>query len=65
MVYIAMISCMHLKKVPGYSISYKFTDIAELVINNECVKFERFLVNSKNFKIKLDYKFVDDDGHNW
>ena len=29
------------------------------------VELERFLVNSENFKIKLNYEFVDDDGENW
>ena len=26
------------------------------------VEFEKFLVNSENFQIKLNYEFVDDDG---
>ena len=40
-------------------------DVAETVLIKHCVKFNRFLVNSKSFKIKLNYELVDDDGENW
>lgn len=40
------------------------TDEAESVLH-ECVALERFLVNSENFKIRLNYEFIDDNGDNW
>ena len=37
------------------------TDIAELVLDHQSVQVEPFMVNSKDFKIDLDYTLVESD----
>ena len=44
-----------------FMITISITDIAELVLDLKYVKFEKFLVNSGNFKIELNYELVDSD----
>ena len=45
-------------------VSNIFTDEAESVLQKS-VELEGFLVKSENFKIRLNYEFVDDNGDNW